>query len=69
MTERKRIVKNMEKTALEKMADAIENEDIDFPTFKYKCNKCNRDAEWSIIIGLPMKEMPCGCGGLLILQR
>jgi len=63
------MVKNMENSPLEKLADAIENEDIDFPTFKYKCNKCNREAEWSIIIGIPMMEIPCECGGSLILQR
>lgn len=62
------MVKNMENSALEKLTDVIENEDIDFPTFKYKCNKCSREAEWSIIIGLPLTAMPCGCGGLLILQ-
>lgn len=59
----------MEKSTLQKMADAIENEDIDFPTSKYKCNKCNREAEWSIMIGRPLTAIPCGCGGLLMMQR
>lgn len=54
--------------SFKKIADAIENEDVDFPTFKYKCNKCNREAEWLIMVGLPMRKIPCGCGGLLVLQ-
>lgn len=54
---------------LERMADAFENEDIDFPTFKYKCDKCNREANWEIMIGIPPKQIPCGCGGYLVLQE
>ncbi len=62
-------MKEFKKNTVRKIGRRIENDDIDFPTSKYKCNKCGRESEWSIMIGLPLQKIPCGCGGLLILPK
>ncbi len=58
-----------EKGPLAKLIDAIESGDVDFPTFSYKCDKCGRDAQWEYFIGIPLQNIPCGCGGSLVLQK
>ena len=52
---------------LARLGDAIDNGELPGISTKYKCSKCNREAEWETFIGIPRSILPCGCGGVLIL--
>ena len=53
---------------LARLGEAIDNGEFSGIKSNYKCNKCNREAEWETFIGIPKTSIPCGCGGSLIIQ-
>jgi len=57
-----------EMSPLARLGEAIDNGELPGISTKYKCSKCNREAEWETFIGIPKTSIPCGCGGSLIIQ-
>jgi len=53
---------------LARLGEAIDNGELPGILTKYKCEKCNREAEWETFIGVPKTSIPCGCGGSLIIR-
>jgi len=57
-----------DKSPLVRLGEAIDNGKFSGIKSNYKCNKCNREAEWETFIGIPRSSLPCGCGGNLVMQ-